>query len=100
LMAEQKRLFGQRLRELRTAAGLSQEELAEGADLDRTYVSSCERGKRNVSLENIWRFALALDVMPSALFSNERQIHRKGVAAKTDVSSSGPGDALARSRRG
>ncbi|MEM7503800.1 MAG: helix-turn-helix transcriptional regulator [Pseudomonadota bacterium] len=50
------------LRRLRTAAGLSQEELASRAELHRTYVSSVERGQRNVSVENIFRLADALQV--------------------------------------
>jgi transcriptional regulator with XRE-family HTH domain len=54
--------FGQRLRELRQARGLSQEELAYRAGLHRTYVSSAERGERNVSLVNIERLAKAVDV--------------------------------------
>ncbi len=62
-----KRIFGLRLRELRTRRGLSQEALADLAGLDRTYVSSCERGHRNVSLENIYRFAVALGVEPAEL---------------------------------
>jgi transcriptional regulator with XRE-family HTH domain len=62
-----KTLFGQRLREVRQARGHSQEELADLAGIDRTYVSSCERGRRNVCLINIWRLANALEVEPSAL---------------------------------
>jgi transcriptional regulator with XRE-family HTH domain len=54
--------FGNRLREVREAAGVSQEKLAELAGLHRTYVSSVERGKRNISLQNIERLALALGV--------------------------------------
>jgi transcriptional regulator with XRE-family HTH domain len=46
---------------------LSQEGLAFEATLDRTYVSSCERGLRNISLENIYRLAASLKVPPSAL---------------------------------
>lgn len=62
--------FGRRLREVREGAGLSQERLAELATLHRTYVSSVERGKRNISLENIERLAVALgvsmrDLMPA-----------------------------------
>lgn len=60
-------LFGERLRELRLARGLSQEDLADAAGLDRTYVSSCERGKRNISLTNIYRLARALGVEPAEL---------------------------------
>lgn len=59
--------FGQRLRELRTARKLSQESLAAKAGIDRTYVSSCECGKRNVSLVIIYRLAAALEVTPDEL---------------------------------
>lgn len=54
--------FGQRLREVRRKAGLSQERLADLAGLHRTYVSGVERGLRNISLENIDRLAGALGV--------------------------------------
>jgi transcriptional regulator with XRE-family HTH domain len=54
--------FGQRLRKLRQQKGVSQEKLAELADLHRTYVSGVERGERNVSLVNIERLAKALGV--------------------------------------
>ncbi len=60
--------FGQRLRELRHAQGLSQEELAFKAGLHRTYVSSAERGKRNVGLVNVERLARALDIDIRDLF--------------------------------
>lgn len=50
-----KRLFGDRVREFRSQLAISQEELADRARLDRTYVSSVERGRQNVGLENICR---------------------------------------------
>lgn len=59
--------FGKRVRSLREAKGVSQEELAEKAELDRTYISSVERGKRNISLVNITLIAKALGVKPSKL---------------------------------
>ncbi|MBA2377512.1 MAG: helix-turn-helix domain-containing protein [Actinomycetota bacterium] len=65
-----KEIFGVRLRELRLSRGMSQEALAHEAGLDRTYISSCERGKRNISLENIHRLAKALDVSPAALLES------------------------------
>jgi DNA-binding XRE family transcriptional regulator len=54
--------FGKKLRVVREKTGISQEKLAELAGLHRTYVSSVERGKRNISIENIERLALALGV--------------------------------------
>lgn len=61
--------FGQRLRELRTAKGFSQETLAFSSGLDRSYVGGVERGQRNVSLVNILKLATALDIEPRELFS-------------------------------
>jgi len=63
--------FGRRIRALRLAAGLSQEQLAERSGLHRTYVSSLERGLRNVGLDNILRLADALRVPPAALFEEQ-----------------------------
>lgn len=59
--------FGQRIRELRQARGLSQEAFAAECGLDRTYVSGIERGKRNVSLQNIELLARALNTSISDL---------------------------------
>lgn len=46
---------------------LSQEALAEKANLHRTYISDIERGQRNVSLENIYNIAVALEIEPYML---------------------------------
>lgn len=54
--------FGRKLREIRSQKGISQEELAERAGLHRTYVSSVERGERNISIMNIEKLARALGV--------------------------------------
>jgi transcriptional regulator with XRE-family HTH domain len=62
--------FGKLVRMKRFEKKLSQEELADRADLHFTYVSSVERGERNISIENIAKLAKALgcqlkDLMPS-----------------------------------
>ena len=62
--------FGHLIQSIRSDRGLSQEKLAELAGLDRTYVSSVERGHRNISILNIVKFANALSVSPSCLFEN------------------------------
>jgi transcriptional regulator with XRE-family HTH domain len=69
LEADIKTRFGLRIQELRRARGISQEELAFRAGLHRTYVSSTERGHRNVSLVNIERLAKALGVRTGELFN-------------------------------
>jgi len=64
------RQFGTVLKSERLKANLSQEALAELADLDRTYVGGVERGERNVALLNIVRLAKALGISPSVLLKN------------------------------
>lgn len=59
--------FARNLKTLREAQGLSQEVLAGKAGLDRTYVSSCERGERNVTLVTLDRLSTALGVLPRSL---------------------------------
>ena len=60
--------FGQRLKEVRNSKGLSQEKLASLAGLHRTYISDIERGKKNVSLQNIEKLSKALRVKVSDFF--------------------------------
>ena len=55
-------LVAANLRRLRARQGLSQEALADKADIHRTYVGSVERAERNVSIDNICRLAWALGV--------------------------------------
>lgn len=59
--------IGATVRRHRTTLKLSQEQLAERADLHWTYIGGIERGERNVSLLNIVKIARALNIKPSAL---------------------------------
>ena len=62
--------FGERVRELRKSKNLSQESLALVCGLDRTYIGGVERGERNISLLNIHKIAIALNVHPKELFND------------------------------
>jgi transcriptional regulator with XRE-family HTH domain len=59
--------FGQRIRHLRTARGLTQEQLAELTGFHRTYIGMVERGERNISLNNIGVFAATFEMTISDL---------------------------------
>jgi len=59
--------LGERVRQIRKNRGLSQEDLAERCNLDRTYLSGVERGLRNVSIVNIEKIAVALGIDISEL---------------------------------
>jgi len=61
------RLFATNMRRLRTDRGLTQEKVAEAAGLHPNYISSVERGERNISICNIERIAIALGVSMSEL---------------------------------
>lgn len=55
-------IFGLILREYRTTKGLSQEELAHRSNLDRTFISLLERGKRRPTINTIFNIADTLEI--------------------------------------
>lgn len=63
-----RKTLGKRIRELRKKKGYSQEQLADRADLHRTYIGSIERGEQNVSIDNIAKLAKALEIKIVDLF--------------------------------
>lgn len=60
--------FGQRIKEIRTIQGISQEKFALLIDMDRTYYASVESGKRNVSIHNIEKIAKGFNMSLEELF--------------------------------
>jgi len=70
--------IGQRIKELREKAEMSQKDLAYTADLDRSYIASIENGQRNVSIVNIEKITNALNVTLKEFFNNnEFEKHTK-----------------------
>ena len=69
-------LLALNMKRLRHERGWSQDALALEAGLDRTFIAHVERLRRDISLDNIERIALALDVPIQALFDRERQAAR------------------------
>ena len=62
--------IGNRIRNLRIEADLSQEKLAFESELDRTYIGSVERGERNISVINLRKIAKALKYKTADLLNN------------------------------
>lgn len=71
-------MFGQRVRDLRAERGISQEQLAHTAGIDRSYLGGVERGERNVALRNIMKIAGALEVPAGQLLTWHRGTRRTG----------------------
>jgi transcriptional regulator with XRE-family HTH domain len=66
-MIQQK--VGSRIKELRNKLGISQEELAARADLDRTYITSVENGRRNISIGTLEKIVVQLNCTMHEFFN-------------------------------
>lgn len=64
---------GKRIRELRQSKGLSQEAFALKIGLDRTYVASVEKGRRNISIVNLEKIWNGLGITPIEFFNFTNQ---------------------------
>jgi len=69
-VAKEAEVFGERLRKLRDARGLTQEKLAHAADLTTTFVSTIERGRKAPSLNTVLKLARALKVDAAELLAD------------------------------
>ena len=67
-MSDIKKTLGQRIRNHRTARGLSQEKLAELSGCHPTYVGQIERGEKNATIESVEKISSALNISLSELF--------------------------------
>ncbi len=69
---EIKRLVADRIKELRQAKNLSQESVAYTAEIDRTFMTHVENGRRNVSVETLEKILKALNISFAEFFNNEK----------------------------
>ena len=69
-----RRQFGDTVRLLRKHQHLSQEKLAQLANIDRAYMGRIERGETSVSLDKIWAISTALNTTPDRLFSDTKPV--------------------------
>ena len=67
-MSDIAKILGQRIRNYRTAKGLSQEKLAELAGCHHTYIGQLERGEKNATIESIEKISAALNISLSRMF--------------------------------
>lgn len=65
--------FGSVLRDIRIRRNFSQEQMALECDLDRTYISLLERGKRQPTLSTVFRLAAVLDVPASEMIDETQK---------------------------
>jgi len=77
------RAFGIRIRELRLAAGMTQDDLADRCGIFRTYMSRLETGKANPTLSMIHALAGGLRVPVVALFGEPTDTARPGSTSTT-----------------
>ena len=81
-MSEIAKVTGQRIRNYRLQAGLSQEKIAELSGCHPTYIGQVERGEKNATLESIEKIAMALNVPLSKLFDKYHSVDSNDVPSK------------------
>lgn len=73
VVMQETELLGKRIRELRRASELTQEQLAERVGMSPKYLSNVERGRENVGLDKLFRIARALEVDTFELFNFQQR---------------------------
>lgn len=72
-----KEKVGKRIKQLREKNNITQEVFADKCGLDRTYITSLERGERNISIVNLERISNAFNISLSEFFDFEGEINGK-----------------------
>ncbi|MBA6414950.1 helix-turn-helix transcriptional regulator [Colwellia sp. 6M3] len=66
-MSELSKRFGEKIRSVRTAKGISQDKLAVKSQIDRSYIGRIDRGEVNITIDKLYILAAALECKPSEL---------------------------------
>lgn len=69
-------LFGKVIKQLRQERGMSQQELADYAEIDRSYISDMERGRYNPTLLTVYKLADILKVLPHEIIHRIDKLQR------------------------
>jgi len=64
-------IIGQRITELRKAKNLSQQKFSHVADMERTYLTHIEKGRKNISITTLEKILTALEVTPKEFFNSK-----------------------------
>jgi transcriptional regulator with XRE-family HTH domain len=75
-MTDLRNTVGDRIRAIRKAKGLTQQQLAELSNLDDAYIGAVERGERNFSIDTLEKIVVALKIQPLELFHNIDDLKR------------------------
>lgn len=71
------KVFGMAVRKLRKGKGISQEDFADLAKIDRSYFGQIERGEKNISLGKVFLICDALQVTPPDLFLTMKEVEKE-----------------------
>ena len=66
-MSELSKRFGEKIRSVRTAKGISQDKLAVKSQIDRSYIGRIDRGEVNITIDKLYILAAALECEPEDL---------------------------------
>ncbi|MCK9857597.1 helix-turn-helix transcriptional regulator [Paenibacillus sp. ATY16] len=72
-MSDLRNVVGDRIRAIRKAKELTQQELAERSNLDDAYIGAVERGERNFSIDTLDKIVEGLDISPGELFRTSKR---------------------------
>lgn len=84
-MTKLRNSVGDRIRDIRKAKGLTQQQLAELSNLDDAYIGSVERGERNFSMDSLEKIVTALKVHPSEFFQSYDKTNKLETAQREAI---------------